>query len=53
MHLYFNDIDVVADIKEVHISELLKLFPDNEFYISEDAIRDAIKHKSQFNIIHP
>jgi len=50
---FTNDIDVVADIREAHISGLLKLFPDDEFYISEDAVRDAIKHKHQFNIIHP
>lgn len=50
---FTNDIDVVADINENHISGLLKSFPEKEFYISEEAIRDAIKHKYQFNIIHP
>lgn len=50
---FTNDIDVVADIEEEHISGLLKSFPEDEFYISEDAIRDAIRHKHQFNIIHP
>ena len=50
---FTNDIDVVVEIKEHHIQGLLKLFPCDEFYISEDAIRDAIKHNHQFNIIHP
>ncbi|MFV1950933.1 MAG: hypothetical protein ACC630_03080 [Nitrospinota bacterium] len=50
---FTNDIDVVADIKESHISGLLKLFPEDAFYISEDAVRNAIRHKRQFNIIHP
>lgn len=50
---FTNDIDVVADIKESHIPGLLKLFPEDEFYISEEAIRDAIKHNHQLNIIHP
>lgn len=50
---FTNDIDVVAEIKEHHIPELLKLFPDDEFYISEDAVSDAIKYNHQFNIIHP
>ena len=50
---FTNDIDVVAEINECHIPELLKLFPDDKFYLSEDAIRDAIKHSYQFNIIHP
>lgn len=50
---FTNDIDIVAEIKEYHIPGLLKLFPHDEFYISEDAVRDAIKHNHQFNIIHP
>jgi len=50
---FTNDIDVVADIKEEHIPGLLKLFPEDEFYLSGDAIRDAIVNQYQFNIIHP
>ena len=50
---FTNDIDVVADIEDVHIPGLLKLFPKDEFYVSEDAIRDAINRQYQFNIIHP
>ncbi|MBM3708862.1 MAG: hypothetical protein FJW61_00365 [Actinobacteria bacterium] len=50
---FTNDIDVVADIKEQHIPDLLKLFPNDEFYINEGAIRNAIKYCNQFNIIHP
>ena len=48
-----NDIDIVADIREHHIQELKGYFPEKDFYISENAIRGAIKHKQQFNIIHP
>jgi len=48
-----NDIDIVAAVKEGHISELISAFPESEFYISADMIRDAIRHRSQFNIIHP
>ncbi len=47
-----NDIDIVADVEEKHIAGLLEAFPPNEFYISEEMIRDAIRRKSQFNIIH-
>lgn len=50
---FTNDIDVVADIKKEHIAGLLKLFPEDEFYISEEAILDAIINQYQFNIIHP
>jgi len=50
---FTNDIDIVVDIEENHIQRLIKMFPENEFYISEEAIREAIIHKDQFNIIHP
>ncbi|MBU1902376.1 MAG: hypothetical protein KJ573_02160 [Proteobacteria bacterium] len=48
-----NDIDVVAGIENRHIRNLIKAFPPDEFYISEDMIRDAIRYQNQFNIIHP
>ncbi len=48
-----NDIDIVAVVDEHHITGLLEAFPPDEFYISEDMIREAISRKSQFNIIHP
>jgi hypothetical protein len=48
-----NDIDIVASIEERHISDLLKAFPQDEFFITEEMIRDAILHLGQFNIIHP
>ena len=47
-----NDIDVVADISERHISGLKKRFSEPDFYISEEAVRDAICRRDQFNIIH-
>ena len=50
---FTNDIDVVADIKVEHIKGLLKLFPEDKFFLDEDSIRDAIIHRHQFNIIHP
>jgi hypothetical protein len=28
-------------------------FPDDEFYVSEQAVHWAITHRSQFNILHP
>ena len=48
-----NDIDIVAAIKEGHISGILKAFPPDEFYVTEDAMKDAIRNQGQFNIIHP
>ena len=48
-----NDIDIVADVQMSNIPDLLTAFPPSEFYLSEDAMTEAIRHASQFNIIHP
>jgi len=50
---FTNDIDIVADIKIEHMLDILKCFPEDEYYISEESIKDAIYHRFQFNIIHP
>ncbi len=47
-----NDIDIVADLQDKDIQGFIKHFPSNEFYLSEDAIKEALKYRSQFNIIH-
>jgi hypothetical protein len=48
-----NDIDVVADVAMKDVAELVARFPVGEFYVSEDAVREAIARRGQFNIIHP
>lgn len=48
-----NDIDVVAAVGYEHIDGLMAAFPEEEFYISGDAIRDAVQRQAQFKIIHP
>lgn len=48
-----NDIDLVADLKDRHVSGLIEAFPSDEFYISEEMVREAIRQHGQFNIIHP
>lgn len=48
-----NDIDVVADIRPEHIHDLIAAFPESEYYIDEEMIREAIARRGQFNIIHP
>jgi hypothetical protein len=48
-----NDIDIVAAVEHENVGGLMVAFPEEEFYISEDAIRDAVRHQTQFNIIHP
>ena len=48
-----NDIDIVAEINDGHITKLKECFPEEEYYLDSDAARKAIKQRHQFNIIHP
>lgn len=45
------DIDLVADLRAEHVEPLVeRLAPD--YYVDADAIRDAIRRRSSFNVIH-
>ncbi|MEW6102346.1 MAG: hypothetical protein AB1630_00780 [bacterium] len=46
-----NDVDIVADLKMEHILPLKEALQD-EFYIDEEMIKEAIKRKSSFNLIY-
>jgi hypothetical protein len=48
-----NDIDLVAGIESQHIAALVEAFPAPTFFLSDEAIRAAIAHQTQCNIIHP
>jgi hypothetical protein len=48
-----NDIDVVAGLGDEHVPGLLEAFPADAFYLSPEAIQEAIRRQGQFNIIHP
>jgi len=50
---FTQDIDIVAAFEMRHVPGLLAAFPQQEYYLSEAAIRDAIRTQFQFNIIHP
>jgi len=50
---FTNDIDIVAAVKREHVADILKCFPAEDYYLSEDSIKDAIYRRFQFNIIHP
>ena len=45
------DVDLVADMTDSHVSEFLQCF-GADFYVSPVAVRDAIRRKSCFNLIH-
>ena len=50
---FTQDIDIVAAFELRHVDQLLAAFPSSEFYLSEAAMRDAIRTSFQFNVIHP
>jgi hypothetical protein len=45
------DVDIVADLRLDHVRPLVNQL-ETTYYIDEDMIRDAIKHRSSFNVIH-
>lgn len=47
------DLDIVADLRERDLPALLSRFPPGEFYVSEEAARDAVVRREEFNVIHP
>jgi hypothetical protein len=54
MHGFYRttaDVDIVADIRIKDIEPLVLLLQD-AFYIDADSIKDAIKHRSEFGMLH-
>jgi hypothetical protein len=45
------DADIVAEIHQEQVGALVKAL-GNEFYADDQLIRDAIRHRSSFNLIH-
>jgi hypothetical protein len=50
---FTRDIDIVLDLKLALVAQFCAAFPDDEFYLSEAAVRDAVRTCFQFNLIHP
>jgi len=46
-----QDVDLVVDLRQDDIPRLLAAFPEDDYYVSEDAVREAVQRRSQFNII--
>jgi hypothetical protein len=46
-----RDIDIVIEIFEADIGKFFQAFQE-DFYIDQSSIADAIEHQSMFNIIH-
>ena len=46
-----NDIDIVADLREEHVTRFVELVR-GEYYVSEEAVREAIRLGGSFNVLH-
>jgi hypothetical protein len=50
---FTRDIDIVADLNPGDVSPFIAAFPTDDFYVSQQAARQAIQRRGRFNIIHP
>jgi hypothetical protein len=46
-----RDVDLVVELEATHVDRLVELFSD-DYYISFEAVRAAVKDRSMFNVIH-
>jgi hypothetical protein len=46
-----HDIDVVVQISASQVAELIRAFPPPTFYISEDAVKQALQSAGMFNLL--
>lgn len=46
-----HDIDIIISITKVDIPKIIKSFPQEDYYVNENSISEAISNKSQFNIL--
>ncbi len=50
---FTQDIDLVVELTPIDVPDLLSAFPPPDFYVSEHAVREAVRDGFQFNILHP
>ena len=50
---FTRDVDIVLDLGLALVSRFCAAFPGPEYYLSEPAVRDAVRSRFQFNLIHP
>ena len=46
-----NDVDVIAELREEHAGQLRAAL-EADHYVDEESIRDAVRHRSSFNLVH-
>lgn len=49
---FTNDIDVVVTLPLDQVDAFCQSFPETEFYCYREAVMQAVRQRSQFNIIH-
>lgn len=49
---FTRDVDIVVDLPHDRVRAFAARFPHSDFYIDEAVIRQAIRDRGQFNIIH-
>jgi hypothetical protein len=50
---FTRDIDILIELPESKASDFCAAFPASDFYLSEPDVRDAIRRRFQFNLLHP
>ena len=46
-----NDVDVIANLREEHANSLRTAL-EADHYVDEESIRDAVRQRSSFNLVH-
>jgi hypothetical protein len=47
-----QDVDIVVELPSWKVRDLVSLFPEPDFYVSEIAAREAVNIGGMFNVIH-
>ncbi|MBL8877294.1 MAG: hypothetical protein JNM86_16000 [Phycisphaerae bacterium] len=47
-----QDVDLVVELPSWKVRDLVALFPEPDFYVSDIAAREAVDHGGMFNVIH-
>ncbi len=50
---FTQDIDIVLELALASIAAFCAAFPAPEFFLSEQAVREAVRAQFQFNVLHP
>jgi len=45
------DVDIIAEMKLEHVPAFVQSLQD-AYYVDADMVKDAIRHRSEFNVIH-